>query len=209
MIREYRCLYVENPEGLNWYGIRAMDLVDTVTGAPPVEGTQVRACWSKLGFHVRFECEDSEVISDYTKRDEPLYEQDVVELFLDEEGTGNQYLEIEVSPYNVVFDANIRNDLQGGIVIDSAWDCDGLVTTVSQPVNGTTVYDIQIPMHNFRMPIEQNTSWMANFYRIDGRLNGGREYQAWNSTGVVNYHVPGRFGKIIFEREACFHEKRD
>ncbi len=47
------------------------------------------------------------------KRDDPLYTQDVVEIFIDADADGRTYDEIEVSPHNVVFDAYFPARRQG------------------------------------------------------------------------------------------------
>lgn len=139
------------------------------------------------------------MVSGYRHRDDPLYEQDVVELFIDETGTGMEYIELEVSPNNVVFDALIRND--GGKSIsnsDIKWDINGLETTVDHDEQGNWVCEIRIPAGNFTSPPQSGRKWNVNFYRIDEDPQGIREYQAWSPTGEVNYHIPARFGKLEF-----------
>jgi hypothetical protein len=72
-----------------------------------LQPTQVLLLWDDGHLYVRFICHDTRIHSDFTKRDEPLYKADVVEVFLDVVGDGRQYFELQVSPGNVVFDQNI------------------------------------------------------------------------------------------------------
>lgn len=195
-------IYIQQGEhqgSVDWDRYEAVALSDTVTGNATKEATEVSACWSTEYFYVRFVCQDSHIVSKYQHRDDPLYEQDVVELFMDETGTGTEYIELEVSPNNIIFDALIRND--GGKSITSSdihWDLTGLRTSVEHDGKGNLIYEIHIPASNFKIPPQAGRSWNVNFYRIDEDTEGNREYQAWSPTGEVNYHIPSRFGKLEF-----------
>ncbi|MGG4146531.1 carbohydrate-binding family 9-like protein [Paenibacillus algorifonticola] len=184
---------------LDWGCCEALELVDTVTGAPPRERTEVRIGWSSKHLHIRFACRDLHIVSEFTQRDEPLYEQDVVEVFIDEEGEGRRYMELEVSPNNVVFDAIIENDGSGGISSsDLMWQFSGLQTSVQSDDQGNVLYFIDIPASNFQRPFAPGLVFHINLYRIDQDVRGTREYQAWRPTGAVNFHLPQHFGKLIF-----------
>ncbi len=37
-----------------------------------------------------------------------------------------------------------------------------------------------------------------NLYRIDRPLDGSDEYTAWQPTGKINYHMPEKFGTLVF-----------
>lgn len=189
----------ESRGSVDWNRYEAVALSNTVTGLAAKEATEVRACWSAECFYVQFVCQDSYIVSEYRHRDDPLYEQDVVELFMDEAGEGLEYIELELSPNNVVFDARIRNDGQKSITdSDVEWDLTGLLTTVENDGKGNLVYEIRIPAQNFQNPPQAGRSWNVNFYRIDEDAQGNREYQAWSPTGEVNYHIPSRFGRLEF-----------
>ena len=148
---------------------------------------------------MRFICEDTHVVADYDKRDDPLYEQDVVEVFIDEEGSGKEYFELEISPRNIVFDAIIRNDGHQSIIeVDRSWDFIGLETSVIRDEADQLIYSIRIPSSNFMSKLEAGLKWKVNFYRIDECVNGIREYQAWQPTRAINYHIPSKFGTMLF-----------
>lgn len=184
---------------IDWESYDALDLVETVTGATPKERTEVRACWSSAYLHIRYECSDSFARSTFTKRDEPLYEQDVVELFIDEAGDGRRYIELEISPHNVVFDALISHDGEYRVTeTDLTWQLDGLESSVEPLDESKRVYTIHIPIGNFQRKIEPGLSWRVNFYRIDEDRDGVREYQAWQATKAVNFHLPRQFGRLVF-----------
>lgn len=196
----YQCKQVQTGwSSIDWDSCDVLELGDTVTGLPPKESTEVRACWNKDYLYVRFLCKDSNIVSDFTERDDPLYEQDVVEFFIDEEGKGTSYLELEVSPKNVVFDALIENDGSDSVKgLDKAWCFKDLLTSVDANREGYLTTFISIPASNFNQPLHEGLSWKVNFYRIDEDLQGTREYQAWSPTGKVNFHISSRFGTMVF-----------
>ncbi len=101
----YHCKQVQS--AIDWNNCDVIELSDTVTGRKPKEASEVRACWSTDYLYLWFLCKDLNIVSDFEQRDDPLFEQDVIEFFIDEEGTGTRYLELEVSPRNIVFDAVI------------------------------------------------------------------------------------------------------
>lgn len=190
----------ERLENIDWSGIEAVELSDTVTGNKPKEPTKVKVCWSSEHLYIRFDCQDSWVVSDFTERDEPLYEQDVVEVFLDEEGAGLSYMELEVSPNNVVFDAIVRNNGKDTILdLDTAWNMEGLQTSVAEETEGHIQYSFIIPFSNFNAIPRPGTQWRVNFYRIDEDRGGRREYQAWGTTEAVQFHMPTCFGVLEFQ----------
>lgn len=197
---QYKCQYVENVDNsFDWTRLEAVALSDVVTGGKPRLETKVRACWTKEQLYIRFECEDDHVVATMENRDEPIYEEDVVEVFIDESGKGKTYFEFEVSPRNVVFDAIIEKGLDGEpLKVDTAWDAEGLKTFVRNESEHLFVYDIILPFSNFQQAPQAGTQWKWNLYRIDDDQQGQRHYWAWSPTGAVNYHIPNRFGTLVF-----------
>jgi hypothetical protein len=79
-----------------------------------------------------FRCLDTDIWGTYERRDDPLYEEEVVEAFLCPTGDLRHYYEFEVNPRNVVFDARVHcPDLHRATMrVDISWDCPGLETSV-------------------------------------------------------------------------------
>ncbi|MEK3884052.1 carbohydrate-binding family 9-like protein [Paenibacillus sp. PL2-23] len=184
---------------IDWESCDAVWLSNNMTGLSPKEQTEVRACWSEEGLFIRYLCEDTWIRSDYRKRDDPLYEQDVIEVFIDETGEGRSYIELEVSPYNIIFDAVISNDGIDTITgSDLQWDIPCLQTSVDRTEEGLLQYLLVIPFTTFQSAPAQGTKWRMNFYRIDEDRLGAREYQAWSPTLANNFHIPAKFGTLVF-----------
>src|SRR5215210_435209 len=78
--------------------------------APASQQTTVSLCFDDTALHIRFACDDRDIWGIYTERDDPLYEQEVVECFI---GAGAadpvNYFEFQVSPNGVLFDSTVFN----------------------------------------------------------------------------------------------------
>lgn len=190
-----------------WEQAEQVELLEVVRGGEPRLGTRVRAAWNDWGVYYRFECEDDYILSTMTQRDDPIYEQDVVEVFMSVDGDLTRYFEFEFSPTGVLFDAKIVNDLSdpkgASIQVDTAWDSAELASSVSEDLaNRRVVYEIAIPAADLLngKSIQPGDEWRTNLYRIDRSPNGDRdEYTAWSPTGIVRFHIPRRFGTFVFE----------
>jgi len=193
------CQYVNYTEQV-WEQLGSTDLVDTVDGGDVQEASRIQTCWDDQYLYVRFDCVDLHTLANYTKRDDPLYEEDVVELFIDEDGNGTHYLELEFSPANVIFDAQIINHGDGELTVGLEWDAEGLETEVRTEGDQRT-YIIKLPLIHFKQLPQHGTKVKANFYRIDHKPDGTIEHQAWSPTGVINFHTPSRFGTLQFIKD--------
>ena len=140
--------------------------------------------------------EDDGVQATYLGHDEPLWKEDVVELFLAPERP-SRYFEIEVNPLGTTFDAVIDSpDLdRATMTTDLAWTCRGLFAAVrTMPASLDVV--VRVPFESLGARAEGE--WRANFYRID---RGSRdEYSAWQPTMKTppDFHVPRAFGGLRF-----------
>ncbi|MDI7267297.1 MAG: carbohydrate-binding family 9-like protein [Myxococcota bacterium] len=183
---------------------------------PPAEGrVTARAMWSPRHLYVAFEVADRAIVSQFTERDSPIYTQDVVEVFLDEDGDGRDYYEFEVSPAGVLFDAHFSERRRGEAKQFTASDflagvsLDGTLNDAAQD-RGYTV-ELQIPFASLakfkqRTPTA-GTVWRANFYVLDMLdLPQGPDQQpqppqegfAWSAPRSGDFHEHRRFGELRF-----------
>lgn len=145
-----------------------------------------------------FVAEDNHVWATLTGRDEPLYTEEVVEVFLDPVGDRECYFEIEVNPLNTVLDLVLRRN-RSGYRKDFGWDCAGFRSAVRRLPGGWAA-ELSIPFASLAAaaPVA-GECWRGNFTRIDRPEGRERELSAWAPTGQANFHVPERFGTICFE----------
>lgn len=189
-----------------WEDAEEVVLKQTANGSPPRLETWVKAIWNDWGMYVRYECEDDQLMASYVNRDDPIYQEDVVELFVSVDRRLEAYAEFEFSPKRVLFDGLVRNDLQGGIQVDTSWDCAGLDCHVDNRLRERRiVYEIAVPfapLYDGAAPDSMlGQEWLGNFYRIDRSPEQGDEFTAWSPTIQVSFHTPQRFGRIVFAAE--------
>lgn len=234
---EIECLQLETPIGamvneerllerLRWVRLGPVHLAtrdsSDMDGTSAYQETFVTCMWTATHLHVWFHCDDTDIWGTHTERDGPLYEEEVVEVFLCSTGDVRHYFEFEVSPRNVVFDAWIHSpDIDRRTMkVDSAWDCADLLTSVACPSTvHTTSSERRTPRHQrnysdwwqpeINIPFKglgvdapgPGDVWRANFFRIDRpAAPAPAEFSAWSPTGETpaNFHVPSRFGRLVF-----------
>jgi hypothetical protein len=177
-----------------WSAAGRVYLADNVSGRPPVWGTEVRVGRHQEELLVLFICQDPDPSATFTQRDDSLWEEDVVEVFIDPFGDLDCYFEFEINPLNTVLDIFIRR-LRGGLRKDFSWNCEGLRTATGLLAYGW-VAGLAIP---FKGLGECNLSrWRINFCRIERPKDQPRELSAWSPTLAGTFHLPERFGTLTF-----------
>ncbi len=94
----------------------AVDVQATGTAAlAPGRGTMVRWAWDDEFLYVAASLPDHDLWSEFTEHDDPLYHQEVFEVFVAATGEGTRYLEYQVSARGVGFDARFPRHRAGDI----------------------------------------------------------------------------------------------
>ncbi len=187
-----------------WREVPALPALLLADGRGPAEhDTRVRLFHDGATLHVRFDCTDADVWATHTRRDAPLWEEEVVELFL-APGADDpvSYFEIEVNPLGAVFDAVVRNPHgdRRGMIVDTGWDCPGLVAgAVIEPDAGAWSAWLSVPWSSVAPAGELPREWRANFYRIERPRAGRAEFSCWSPTCTepADFHRPARFGRLL------------
>ncbi|MGB8167375.1 MAG: carbohydrate-binding family 9-like protein [Chthoniobacteraceae bacterium] len=184
-------------EAAPWPELPAFELRETVTALAPQQRTRVRLGWTPDELRVLFHCEDTRTWATMTERDAPLYEEEVVEVFLDPVGDLANYFEIEVNPLNAVLDLVARRN-RSGYTREFAWRCEDLRTAARTTPSGWSA-ELAIPFRSLlAAPPRPMARWSANFCRIDRPVDQPRELSAWSPTRLGTFHAPERFGVIEF-----------
>jgi Carbohydrate-binding family 9 len=178
-----------------WAEAARLYLSENGSGQYPQWGTEVRIGWEEQGLLVLFLCQDPEPWATLTQRDQPLWEEEVIEVFLDPFGDRTCYFEFEVNPLNAVLDVFVRRT-RTGLRKEFSWNCDGLITATGRLPYGW-VAALQIPFSGLGN-CQPNQSWRANFCRIERPKKQPRELSAWSPTFAGTFHVPERFGLLHF-----------
>lgn len=176
--------------------------------APPRLATIVAVWFDDRHLNILFTTADDHVQATHLVHDAPLYEEDVVEVFLAPDDL-TRYFELEVNPRGTIFDALIESPdgTRATMRVDRDWTCEGLITPVRTVTesNGCVTIDalIRIPFASLgRETPRDGETWRANFFRIDRHPRHGDELSAWQPTMKTppDFHVPAAFGVLQFGR---------
>lgn len=85
--------------------VAATAFVNPATGAPVPLQTELKAAWDDKHLYLAFDNKDDDVWSDLKKRDDKLWTQEAVEIFIDANNDGQDYIELQVNPHGAIFDS--------------------------------------------------------------------------------------------------------
>jgi len=199
----------------DWRKARPSKALGTPDGRSlaPRHLTQFRMMWDDTNLYVGASCRDDDIYNDKTGRDASLWEQDVVEIYLDPGSDGKDYIELQVSPAEQIFDAVFATHrtpkweeaakaltLKGLV---AKVDLDG---TLNQRADTSAdrrwSVEVQIPwaeLPGVDGPPADGASWSANFYRIDVKSPKRDGFMgAWSPAGG-DFHNTSGFGTLTFK----------
>lgn len=188
-------------------------------GSGPDKETTIRAVRGEQHLFIGARLEDAHVWSEKEQRDSKTWSEEVVEMFIDVDGDGSNYLELQVNALGTIFDANFKDRLGTGdgsrseqINRAKKFDIEGLESAVS--VDGTVNDDSDEDSHwsvELKIPLtsipgvdsadEVGEPWAVNFYRFDrpGGKDGNRTLSfAWNTAARGDFHQVDKFGTFTF-----------
>jgi hypothetical protein len=190
---------MEDPWGVP-QGCERVALRRSTDGAEPRLHTDIAVYADDECLNVLFQGEDDGVVATHLQHDAPLYQEDVVEMFL-APVTPRRYFEIEVNPLGTTFDAAIDSPdgVRSTMTADLAWECANLFAAVRK-MPGRTDTIVRLPFACFGPRPNPGDEWRGNFFRIDRSKKRGDEYMAWQPTmkNPADFHVAAAFGRIVF-----------
>lgn len=147
---------------------------------------------------VRFDGRDEATVATLRGRDEPLWREDVYEVFVSPLDPPTVYYEFEINPLGALFDARVTSPdlVRATMNADAAWNLPGLSgKTRLRP--GRWSATLTIPMAPMLEGQGAPSKWRANFYRVDrGTGSAADEFSAWSPIGKepADFHEARRFG---------------
>ncbi len=183
-----------------WLAARQVGPFTNIRGGDGLP-TQALLAWDSDNLYVAFVAVDPKPWSKMFEHDAELWNEEVVELFLDPDGDGKDYAELEVSPNNIVVDLLIPAPGAKPASETKLWDIAGLRTAVGKQGPGWTV-EISIPWKSLKGSgvSEQprpGDEWKVGLYRIERPDDGEPQLLAWAPT-ERSFHEPERFGTVRF-----------
>jgi hypothetical protein len=176
--------------------------------------TKAKILYSSTGVYFLFHCMDSKITTEVTRDFGPLYQGDVVEVFLRPDLSVPIYFEYELSPLDYELPLLVPNihgkfqgwapaHYQGRRKVRHATNVTGGLKKAGEAVSEWTA-EIYVPFALLSplvtLPIKRGTRWTANLYRIDH--DSGYTSWSWRKTtpGVRgSLHEFKKFGTVVFE----------
>ena len=183
--------------------------VRTMDGGIVEQETAARVLWDDKNLYVAFEMADHDVWSTLSKHDDKLYSQEAVEVFIDADGDGKTYVELEANPKGATFDSYLptyrknanewESGMVAGVTVDGTVDARG-------DVDKGWVAELSIPLVAARgrekemknVPPVLGTEWRVNFFRMDQPSGRSPIGSAWSPPMVGDFHALDRFGTLVF-----------
>lgn len=183
-----------------WERVPSLGLRRSQDGGPCRQPTEVRVAHDERALFVRFECHDRDIWATYTTRDAPLWEEEVVEVFLAPGPEDpKEYVEIEVNPLGAVFDARVLSPdgKRETMRVETAWNA-SLTASTDRPAPGLWTVELTIPWTDLCAGPPPPV-WRGNFYRIERPRDGAHEFSSWSPTFAdpPDFHRPARFGRLV------------
>jgi hypothetical protein len=190
-----------------------------ITWGPASYETTFRAFWSGEGLHVLFEARDPDPWHTFSRHDERLYDEEVVEIFLDPDRSGTHYAEVQWNPVNAICDYHVIAPLPA-YKGNRSWTFEGIESRVEIRKEGerTTgwVTAAFLPwtglaalpsVANIPLPPRPGDRWRFNVFRIE-RPHGPKDPErdvvlaAWSPAPIPKFHVPSAFRDLVFTEPA-------
>lgn len=167
--------------------------------------TEVQMFRNKQQLHISFTVFDTDIHSHYTERDEHLWKEECVEVFIDTDSIETNYVEIELSAANVLFDSYIVNPTEIDVPETARFDLTSIKHAVS--IDGTLNNQDDVDLSwTAEMSIDlkeldqrfnpENSHWKINIYRIEENSTSA-QYSALSPT-FKNFHQPKSFLALTF-----------
>jgi hypothetical protein len=185
------------------------EFVRSMDGLKPDQKTTAKLVYDDKNLYVAFEIEDKDVWSTLTKADDKLWTQEAVEMFIDADGDGKTYVELQTNPKGAIFDSYLpayrqnQNDWQSGMKVGVK--VDGTVDVRTDVDKGWTV-EMQIPLEAAKgkekemknVPPKLGTMWRVNFFRLDMPAGKPQQGSSWSPPLVGDFHALDKFGELYF-----------
>jgi hypothetical protein len=185
------------------------DFVRTMDGQPADQKTEAKLLWDDKNLYVAFINDDKDIWTTLDKHDDKLWTQEADEMFIDADGDGKTYVELQVNAKGATFDSYLPSYRQN----QNDWDA-GLKTGVN--IDGTLnkrddedkrwTVELAIPLDAARgkekemknVPPKVGTEWRVNFFRMDQPNGRPQSGTGWSPPMVGDFHTLDRFGVLVF-----------
>lgn len=176
--------------------------------------TRAKMLWDDQHLYIAVELQEPDVKASITRHDAVIFHDNDFEVFLKPLPDQDGYFEFEMNALNTGWDLYLNKPYRFGGRADNSFELDGLKTAValqgtlnnSADTDKDWTLEIAIPWTAFasRQSVPQpqiGTTWRINFSRVQWKPGNPKEDNwVWSPQGVVNMHVPERWGYLTFKK---------
>ncbi|HUH03208.1 MAG TPA: carbohydrate-binding family 9-like protein [Kofleriaceae bacterium] len=180
----------------------------------PTDGqkTSAKLLYDDEHLYVFVQVQDKDVASQYTKNDDPMWKEDVVEIFIDADKSGQGYVELQVNPNNAQFDSWFpqtraqKFHLEWSAGMKSAVVVHG---TLNQRDDEDRGWDVELaiplaavkgldPAMKVTLPPAVGDTWKLNIVRGEKPAKGNLVASSWNPITYKDFHALDRMLEVTF-----------
>lgn len=202
--------------------------IEGVARPAPTWATRFKLAWDERFLYVAVALDEPDLWATLTQRDAVIYHDNDIELFVDPDGDGLRYFELELNALNTPWDLFLAKPYRDGGRGDNSWDIAGLRSAVGlegtlndpRDRDGGWTVELAIPWRAFSdsgrtlVPPKRGDSWRVNFSRVEWDLDVvDGQYRkrpapastahpehnwVWSPQGEINMHAPERWGVVTF-----------
>ena len=181
------------------------DFVNNRDGSRSQHKTEARVLYDDHFIYFSFRSVDKNIWATFKRRDEHLWLEEVVEVFVQADPRLPNYIELEVNPLGTMLDIYLLDvrkplhyeswnseKLQWGVQVvgtvdgkygDREWTCE-----IALPIE-----DVVTAPHR---PPQPGDRWRMNLYRVERSPEPAE--LAWSPTLQDDFHILSRFGELVF-----------
>ncbi len=152
-----------------------------------------------------FRSVDDNIWATLKRRDQHLWDEEVVEIFLQADPQQTSYIELEVNPLGTMLDIYLL-DIRKPLHYESwnseklKWGVQVIGTVDGKSGDQEWTCEIALPMEDIvtapHLPPRAGDRWRLNLYRVEKKP--APELLAWSPTFKDDFHLPGMFGELVF-----------
>lgn len=190
--------------------------------------THAKMLWDDENLYIAVEIEEPYLWATLLKRDDIIYRDHDIEVFIDPGADQTNYFEIEMNALNTVMDLFMNKPYKKGGNYDMNWNAEGMKTAVGlkgslnehHDVDTGWTLEMKIPFKALKkegrvFQPTKGSKWRLNFSRVewtiemkDGNYAVKKDQRGkkipednwvWSPIGEINMHIPEHWGFIIFK----------
>ena len=188
-----------------WASAVAAKLSNNSDGARAAQETEAKVLYDEKYLYFSFRCADENVWATLRRRDQRLWEEEAVEVFLQADPAQPSYIEHEVNPLGALLDIYLL-DVRRPLRYES-WNSENIFwdVRVDGSVDGRGgdrgwSCELALPLEDVatapRIPPRAGDRWRMNLYRVEARP--APALLAWSPTRKDDFHLPSMFGWLLF-----------